>query len=457
MLAAIALCAAAGCGRSVEVPAPGAEPAPALPAPPVSTISIPVSVDLRGAFAEAEATVPKRFEQLKDWMKISSTPVGDVGAKYEIWRSPLKLGVSGTQLTIGGDIYYRFKIAQDAPFIGWKELASCGYGEPARMASLQLRTALSWTDDWRLQSNTTVLPISFVNRCRVTALNIDVTDRVSDAFDVQLATAARQIDRQLSEQADLSRHVHEIWRKLQQPVELADGMWLRLAPTTATVTPLSGGGSSVTATVNVSARPRIVVGARPEASDLQLPALRTAPAENGFHITVDSEISFAEANRRLGETLVGSEHRAAGHRVAIRSATVYGSGGRAVLALGLRGDVNGRIFLVGTPAYDPERRIIYLRSLDYSLETKHALARAADWLGHENFRASIIRQARFPLDDYLSTAAEELHAALNRPIADGVLSRGSVSRIEPLGVYVTDDGFVARAAIQGDLRLVISS
>ncbi len=455
VLTALAAGALASCTRSISVPAPGAAPAPPLPVAEPSTISIPVRVDLTPMFAQAEQTVPKRFDAVESWTKIAEDPVGDVGAKYHIWRSPLRLSVDANRLAIQGDINYRFLIAHKVPLVGWKSIASCGWSEAARVASLRMETTVDWTKDWRLRSSTVVRPITFVNRCRITFLNIDITDYVREAFRERLDQASKEIDRQLAEQSDMQPYARRIWTQLQVPTDLGDGMWLLMAPQTATMSPPDGAGSSVTATVSITAQPQVVIGPRPDVRLQPLPALRSAAAGDGFHVTVDSRISFDEANRRLEQQLVGTRHVVVGHRVVIRGAHVYGSGSRAVLALEIDGDVKGRIYLIGTPAYDATRREVYIRGLDYSLETAHAIAGAADWLGHESFRGMIGDLARFPLDTMIATVGARIDSALNRPLADGVLSRGSISSIQPAGVYVTDDGFVARATIDGRMQVDI--
>jgi hypothetical protein len=453
--------AATGCHRKLEVPKPELTPSPPPPPAEPSTINIPVTIDLAPLFKEAETMVPKDFRASNAWTTVATNPLGDIGIKYEIWRDPLRLSVSGNRLDIAGKVYYWFVFGQNIPrpFVGgstWKELASCGRGEPAREASLGMNTTVVWDDDWYLSSTTKVAPVSFANRCKVTFLQIDVTDRVSTAFADGLTKGAQTLDSRIRNSSNFRPMAEQAWRQLQEPLPLDSGLWLLLDPQLAYASPPSGNGSSVTATVGINATPRVVLSrTKPAPAIRALPKLQVRSPGEGFHMTIDSELPFAEANRLIAQALVSTRHDLAGHTVTITGANVYGAGGLAVMKLDLVGDITGSVYLVGKPAYDAATQMLYVKDLDFSLETRHAIANVADWLNHEGFRRTIARQARWPLAGQISDAQKRIETALNRQLAPNAKLVGRVTGIRPAAVYTTSTSFYARVVLDGQATVQV--
>lgn len=459
-LALIAALCIAGCSRELDVPRPlSGTPTPPPPLEP-SVVLVPVTMNMGALFAEVERTVPRTRRASGAWTVVDDNPVGEVGVKYEVWRDPLQLAFQGATLTASAKVYYWMEVAQKIPkpFVGgafWQSLASCGRGEPPRRAVAGLRTSFTWRPDWRLTSTTSLLPISFLNRCEVTLLNIDVTDRVKDAFETGLRQGAAIADDRMRGLGDFRRYGELAWRQLLEPVRLDDDLWLMMEPSSAYVSSLNGSGDRVTATIGLTALPRVVYGPRPAPSMRPLPKLETRGTGEGLHVMVEGDLPFADANRELVNAIVGRTFTVTGHDVNVVSASLWGAGDQVVVQLGLTGDVRGTIYFVGSPAYDPASNMLYLRDLDYSLETRTALATIADWMNHEGFRQSIAGQARFPLSDHISEVKARLDAAMNQTYGANIAAHGRVSAIRPVGVYLTATGFKARVAIDGSLSLEI--
>ncbi len=448
----------AGCSRELEIPRPNAGmPTPPPPIEP-SVVHIPVAIQLGTLSAEVERAVPAGHRVTGDWMIVEKNPLGDMGLKFEVLRDPLRLSMQGSNLLTSGRISYWVEVAQKIPkpFVGghfWQPIASCGRGEPLRVATVGLQTRLDWSEDWRLVSTTTVRPTEFLNKCQVTLLKIDVTSRVDDAFAKGLRQGAAIADERIRELGNLRGYGERAWKQLQEPIEIDSGLWLVMDPSAAHVAPLNGAGTTVDATVGFTASPRIVYGPRPSIRERPLPKLGLRPSGDAFHVMVEGELSFADANRALASAIVGRTFKLTGHNVTVRTAMLWGAGDRTVVQLGLSGDIRGTIYFVGRPAYDVRSNTLYLKDLDYSLETRASLASAADWLNHEGFRQSIAEQARWPLSKEIAEAEKRLQQALNRSFGPNLTARGTIQALRPVGVYLSADGFKARVSIDGTLRL----
>jgi hypothetical protein len=448
-----------GCGQELKIPQPNTGTAKPLPPIEPSVIEIAITMNLAPMFAEVEKAVPKRRREADAYSVVAKNTVGDVGIKYEVWRDPLRLDVQGNRLRAESKVYYWFQFAQRVPkpFVGgafWQDLGSCGTGsEQPRQAVAGLETTINWTPEWGLASSTSVLPTNYLNKCRVTFLNIDITNRVDEAFGTGLKQGATLADTKIRQLGNFRPIGERIWKELLQPIALGNDIWLTAEPQAAYVAPLKGNGQTVSTVIGLTATPKVIYGAKPTFASRPLPKLAVKDAGGGLRVAIEGDLTFDDASRQLAKALVGEKFTIAGHRITIAGASVYGAGDIAVMPLMLKGDIEGMIYLIGKPAYDSKKNILYVRDLDFSLETGHALANVADWLNHGGFRNSIAARAQWPLSDQIVSTKERIEKALNRTIANDVIMRASISAIRPAGVYITPTSFRARAVVEGSVRV----
>lgn len=460
LLAAAGALAIAGCSPSLNIPKPQA--GVSKPPPPIepSEVMVPVTIDLTSMFVDVEKRVPASDRAVDDWKIVASSPIGPVGLKYDVRREPLRFDMQGNRLSVGARVYYWFEGAQriTKPIIGgyyWQSLGSCGRGEPPREALIGLTTTVNLSEDWRVKSSTTVSPTQYPKKCSVTFLNIDITGRVNDVFRGGLAQAAALADQQVAQQGNLRPYGEQAWKYLQEPVMLDSGIWLVINPVAASAGPLNGSGKSVTATVGVTAYPQVVLGGRPRAEARALPKLALTPPKEGFRITVEGELTFADASRELARALVGKRYRISGHDVEITGISVYGGDDMAVVEVGMKGDIDGKVYLVGRPAFDAASNRVIIDNLDFSLETKNVLANTADWLTHGSIQRTIADSAQWYLSDRIADVRERINRAINRKISGSIAMSGQVNAIRPAGFYTTPTSFKVRGVLDGSVKIIM--
>lgn len=450
----------ASCSKPFSVPRPGSAPAPAVPPAEPSTIQLPVSIDISSILPKIEASVPRQLSQSGDWMVVDRNAIGDVGIRYQIERDPLQISFSERTAHVTSRIRYSIEAAQRVtkPFVGgtfWQPLGSCGKDEPRREAVIGLDVAFSIASDWRVLSKSSVPPAVFAHQCRMTFLKINVTDKVAGAFAAALGRAAVTVDTSVARMGNLRPMVQRAWERLQVPVDLGNGAWLSMAPTGLGLQSVNGSGTTLDLTVAMTAAPRVAIGSAPSSASKPLPALRAGSVPAGFHVTADLAVTFAELERRSRDGLLNKPLKSGGNTVTITSLDVYGAGEKLVVGLGLVGDLKGTVYLVGTPAVDPARGILYVRDLDFSLETRQALLAAANWLNHEGFRREVSEAARVDLSSRIAETRTSIIGALNRQLSPGINATGAVSGLHAAGVYVTADGVLARIVVDGALKLTV--
>lgn len=450
-----------GCRSGLDIHRPSLGHSTPLPPLPQSIVSVPVNVNLASLAKELEAVVPKEQHASADWMVVAKNPVGDMGVKYEAWREPLTMKMRGSALITEAHLFYWLEAGQRVPkpIIGgsfWQTLASCGRSEPPREAILGMQTSIALTPEWQMRPTSTPEPAVYPNKCKITFLNIDVTDRVDDAFTKGLQQGAGLADARLRSQGNLRPMAEQAWRRLQEPIRIDSTIWLVVNPESASASPPGGDGTTARITASITAHPTVLFGPRPASGTRPLPSLQIRQPGDGFHVAIEGEISFEDATTQLARIFRGTKQNLDGREITITDVKVFGSGDMAVLQVALTGDLDGTVYLAGRPVYDDRSGLLTIADLDYSVETKATLVKIADWLYHGSFRETIAQQAKLGLASGIGEARRELQRGLNRQLAPNIALVGTVSAIRPVGVFVTASGFRARIMVDGALRVEVN-
>jgi hypothetical protein len=462
---AAALCmlalAAAACGRD----RPSAPPSSAddlIPeAPPssptLSHFDVPLQYDFTPILAEVERAVPRTLGSLDDRNRI-----GDDGRRfyaYEVTRGPFTTFMRGSEVHLRTTLSYAVRGFYDPP-VGPTLRAGCGTGDERPEMVVEFVTPLTLSPAWRLRSAVRLARMEVASdsprdRCRVSILRLDVTDRVLDAARQGLIAHLPDIDREIS-RVDLSGQVTEWWGELNRPIPLADDVWLLLQPRQLRTGPISGAGRLLTLRVGLDAYPMVVTGAEPRPVVPPLPSLARTTGASGFRIEVDGRVDYATASGSITEAVRGRTVTAAGRSITVQSATASPeTRGRLALTVDFTGDASGTVRFVGTPRYDAAGAQIVVPDLDYDLETDSGIVRAIAWIRSDALRALFREQARVPVEPVLERGKELLTEGLNRTIADVVTMSATVDSVAVEGIYVTRPGVVVRAGASGRARVSV--
>lgn len=438
------------------------------PPPPVaerevelSEFEAPFTANLGPLADKAENIVPK--ELVSDgWEKLASSPVGDVGVRYKLWREPLEVVVRGNavSVTVRGKYWleagHKIRVGL-IPGLGlpWTSFASCGKGdEPPREIVFTVETALSWGDDWQIQPTTRILPNVYPLRCRITALDLDVTKPIDDELAKRLSAVAEMADKYLRGRLDLKSAVRDTWARAGGPVELDHDLWLMLNPESLRVTPIVGDKKTMETRIVFSARPVVSAGKAPPHRERPLsPFAVGEPGKGTFRVAVKGEISFEAAGKRLTKSFLDNTVRSDGKRIKIEQASVYPSGELCVLQLRVSGSFSGLIFLTGRPAFDGTT--LSLEGLDYAVETRNVLEQANEWLLHGELRQKLAKLARFNVVGEAETARSKLEKSLNRKINGDLALEVKINALEVTEAHMTADGFRTLVLAEGTARMVL--
>jgi hypothetical protein len=293
------------------------------------------------------------------------------------------------------------------------------------------------------------------DRCRLTVLRLDVTDRVIDATRAMLEQRVQKFDQAVSRWPVRPRFVH-LWEKLQHPIRLTEGVYLDINPYAAELGSVGAVGDTVMARLRMIASPRIVT--RVEPVDIRpLPPLRAAAdIGNGAHVLLEGSFTYPVATTLLRRALVGHSIVQAGHRIRIGDLRLSGiGGGRVALSVTLTGHVRGRLYFTGTPSLDPVHHQIHVPDLDYDVGTARMLVEGFAWLRGVDIRDYLRDRARLPDSAVVGKLKGLAEHGINRTLAPGVTLSGRIHDAQGTSVRATTQDIQLRAMADAEFKLAI--
>ncbi len=450
VLALVVACRRDPVDASPDVP----EGAPAPPPAELSRFSAPLAYDFASVLRIVDRAVPMTFGSLD-----SVRTLGDDSRRHYAFAADREPFVAYAE---GNVVHLRAIVAYSArgyykPPLAPTVSGGCGgerRDERPRLL-IELATPLDLTRDWRLRAKTTGVTVEPASRdqrdrCDVTFLHHDVTDRVVAAARAGIESHLSDIDRRIAE-VDLQDRFSGLWKLLGAPIQVSDGVWLTLNPRRLAIGRVSGRGHVLTIPVTLEARPEIVTSPEPPAVAREtLPALGRDSTGNGFHIRLDGTIDYRTASEVVNRALEGRVVTHAGRTVTVtRASLTPAPRGQLALAVSFTGDARGTLRFVGTPKLDTARHEITMPDLDYALATDNPLIDTYAWLRSDAMRTAFRDRAHLPVDSALAQGRELLRVGLNRRIGDMMTMNATVQNVGVRGLYVTRGGIVVRGEAQG--------
>ncbi|MGQ0702659.1 MAG: DUF4403 family protein [Gemmatimonadales bacterium] len=455
----------AGCGErgKIEAPAPpralAAAEAESLPPPVPGTIEAPLAVDLASALAALERIIPARLGDLEDRKTLPLRGSRQASFAFLVAREPFQVSFARDTLLFSSVIHYRGR-AWLNPTIGPEISGGCGIDEDPPRARLVVRVVPRLTQDWQLQVNTRVAELAALttrarDQCQVTFLKVNVTEKVLQAAREALEKRLPEIQERIAA-VDLRSPLTDLWNELQEPIRLEDSLWLLLRPAHVHVGRLSGSKRTVNADLGFTAAPRIVTGPKPLLEPIPLPPVQAEHYDSGFSLPVEGAFDYDVLSTGLTERLQGKSVKAAGGEFRVQRVTVYGIGkGQLALGIDFDGTARGRVWLIGTPRYDPGTGLLTVPDLDFDASSAGLLAQAVAWLKGEEIREFLRQEAQISAGDLLGKLQNMAVREMNRPLAPGISLEAKIDSSEAAQILVGPRRLVLRARATGSARLVI--
>lgn len=433
--------------------------APPLPPLPTSVVDAPIALDLGPALSALERAVPRTFGDLERRRRHPRNARQQFA--FEANRDPFRVTLDDDRLGISTVVAYAGRGWYDPPLLP-SVSAACGTGEPRPRVRVRIESDLALTRDWSLRTRTRLAelaPYSGTDRdaCRVTAFQIDVTDRVVDGVRGLLRRELPRLDRSLAAWDVRSRLAHW-YGLLGRPIRVTDSLWLLLQPGAVRYGGLTLTDTAVIADVRLFARPQLVSGREPDVPVPTLPPFDTArsPLTEQARVQLEARVDYDVASALLREALVGRQFARWRRRVRIDDVRLRPVGdGRLAVGLRFSGALRGEGWLLGTPQLDDATGDLIVPDLDFDVATGDLLVRGLAFLRSPGTLRALREAARVPLTGAIAELRGRVEQAMNRDLADGVALRAELTTARVVHVSAQPEALVARAETEGVIGLGI--
>lgn len=474
-----------------------------VPPLPVSNIDIPVTVNLQPLYKQIEENMPRDMTNggYPNW---SPTEDCRVEFRWHFWRSILNFAATGNTLQIGSTGYYSGE-GHVRPCCGWTcfwSTVGCGtknmggaiedkllkegfsqnqiYSfdklirpenmfisindnpvatkEPPRQIQIGLSSSFQLLKNYQLSSETKLSAFNPINRCQITFLNIDITDKILGVARGPINNACNSFDKKISE-INIKNRVEPVWNKLSQPFEITGYGYLTVNPTAIRFGNMNANRNNLDFAIGLSANPEITLQ-QPNPKPIPLPDISDQPPGHGFNVIEDSKLQYAPLSDILNSSadIVGRRIDLDDkHYIEIKKVSLYGVGNeKLIMKIDFKGSAKGRLYLTGTPVYDPSTKLISFPDLDYDIKTKNILVEVASWLLKPKLTQLLRDRAKWNISQKLDDLKTTLQKGLTRDFGNGISSTGSIDSLEALLFNAQSDYLLLRLGISGQLRLNIA-
>ena len=425
---------------------------------PVSNIEVPVTVDLKNYFVQAEKSAPNKYSD-------NQQPCEGLRYQYTFTRTPFTITGNNNVVNLSFVGSYGFAASYCAkcamiPGSGQTPIvpvvsAQCGWGdEQPRHMQISYQSTISITPDYHLRSKTILYPAPKpLDRCNVVMGTIDVTDRLIRYISDPLNDLGKQVDARIAAY-NIKPMVDQIWKNLATETKAGDMGYVYINPEAVRLSSFNLNGSQLTFSVGLSAKPvfTTVSIARPLKP---LPNLSAYTPANGFNVYLDLQENYDHLTKTVNQQVVGMKADVAGKEFIVDNTKIWGTGKQIVIQVDFKGSSTGTIYLVGTPAYDPKTHELSFPDLSFDLQTKAWMLKAAKWMFNGKITDMIRQRATYNITQFLADSKTRIQKEMSKDMGNGIRSDVAIHDLDIKAIYPTSEQLIIRTLSNGQIKVKV--
>lgn len=327
---------------------------------------------------------------------------------------------------------------------------------------MKFKTGISVNEDWVFEPETDMVGFKVLNDPKISLgfLDLSVKGLIEKGVVGSKKLLEKSIDEEIAYYFPKKEDLVKTWKEIQQPYLLSEeySAWVVAKPQAVRMTPIRGERNHIVANVGVETYLDIIVGEKPyvETND-ELPALDLGNIGSDlFKIAIGTQFDYRKATEVLKNNFVGYEYYyKKKKKIVIRDIEVYGNGDDIVIGMDFDGNIEGMMYMVGTPAYDKVSEKIYIDNFRFDAKTKNALLNVAEVLVKGPFKKKIEGFMTFSIRDELAETQKMIDESLKENSFDDKLHfQCNILKIEPREILLTNEGMQVMLAIIGESSLI---
>ena len=424
---------------------------------PISTISLPIKIQLDNYLKNAEKTIPQTFKEDKEQCE-------GMSVSYIFERNPLQLGNATNKLLLELSGKYGIKISycpkctdlfnDKGNCVVPRVFASCGINEPLRKIKISTSTSLNISPDYKIISQTNIDEVTSEDKCEVTFVKYNATSLLEKEMKKALLDVTKDLDKKI-EEFPLEKEARLIWKQLNEPIEIKELGYLYLNPTKLSKSDIQINSSTVQLQLNLEAYPKVELE-KHENNIQNLPALENSKKTEGFNIHLDINGLYSSFNQLLQRNIDRKEFYIKKNKIILDSVRVWGASEQKLsFQVSFSGNKQGVIYLNGTPTYNDSTEEITFPDLTFDLETKNKLLKTAKWLFDDLITIKLRELTRYNIGKELVHQKNQLEKEMNRKLSKEIELKTKINTLKIKSIVPEADKLRISTNATGTFSLLI--
>ena len=454
VLALLAVALLSACASVAPLPLPPTPgPVAHLPPVPESVVGVHLSAGYPAMGAAVSAAVPVKFAN------VSATDLGRL-VTFDLvgTRSDIVLARAADKIGFGANVQIDGSLGADC-----RPIADC-------TSSLHMTGRVSGVakptinPDWSISLDSTAqyriddadLSFPFLPKA------VSVKDALSQVLQAPFDDLVTHINTEVARSAVLKTDAAAAWSALGPPIQVSTSpsIWLVVHPTRILTEQPAISDQGVGLGVALIARPELVVGDKPDASDPgPLPNLTLVDQiPQQFSIFLPVRLTWDDATAFAQQTVAGKPLNAGGGvSVLVDRVSIFNNGDEVGVKIAFRANsMSGTLYLLGKPVYHLADGYISVENLHLDISTQNLMLRLATWLTHQSLIDDLQSRLHFDVKSQVEARRQDLDKAINGAQVNPRISlAGQVTSLAPSAVYLTQQGLQVNVVALGTLNVVL--
>ncbi len=443
-----------GCGATKKIEAMRPEPDDASPLIYDSTpsfVSLPVKIKL--------LDIETQTNKLLNGQIYEDSNIEDDDMTMKIWKTgPIQLqnnnGKIHTILPLKATVNYRYGIKKmGIDLRDTREINLNG------ILTLDSDVSLS---NWKMSTKTQLKSLDWKESPTITIAGkeIAITYLINPAVRLFRSKIEKSIDDAIEKSMDFKPNVLSALEKISAPTEMSADYqsWLRIVPIELYTTDAKLNKDVISMNMGLKCNIETLVGPKPEAkfdkSRIVLKPVAKMPDNISAHIVAIS--TYNDASAVITKNFQGQEFGSGSKKVTVQNVNLWHKDGKIVVALDLKGSLDGTIYLTGFPQYNAQTKEIFFDKMDYALDTKSTIMRTANWLASGVILKKIEASCRYSIKPNLDEGKQNILKYMkNYSPMPGVYVNGDAKDIQFKEVQLTNKAIIAFLQVDGNVSITV--
>jgi len=430
--------------------------------PPIKTaslsyLSIPIELNLKNSFVEAEKDIPKTFSGKQNSCE-------GLSYTYRLNRDAIQFKTNTNGLDFSTSLKYSLDLSycpkctdlfsKEGNCVVPRFFGSCGINEPLRKASISFSSKINILSDYQIKSKTSLSNLDLTDPCKITLVNYDITSILDKEIKKEMKTIENQIDNEINK-IDIKSLCTSAWSEIQNPIKIDKYGYLSINPEKISISQLQFANNKAQFNIGIETRP-IVRTEYLEEKKITLPNLTEFKKSDGFTLTLDIFASYDSLNNWIYNALKNKPIEINKKVIFFDTVKIIGADGyRLFTQVHFSGARNGKLFFSVKPNFDQNEQKLAISELQMDLKTRNVVLKTAKWLLNEKITQKLEKNIYFDLSNLLTTATKKITKSLNTRINEQVEMNGMLQNIRIMEIYPLKKGIFVRSEISGQLKLII--